>query len=279
MPTEAEIQEQNTGTSAGKTDGKVVFDEAQQAKINEIIESRLGRESSKYKAELDSRNAKITQLESDLAAARDAAKHGKGSSKDDANDEVSRLRAEIEEVRRVNSTRESDYKSLQAQIAAEKKAAEDARSEALNTRKNAAIMSAADKVGFIDLDDVVSLTERHVVWNDDHKQFVVLNPAGQPRLNASFEPMSLEEYYREYANTKKHLVRSDVLFGSGSAENSRAGITGDGKFKLEDLFGPKSNAKAANDLALKSPAEYQRLRKLAQDQGILARSRPTPYGR
>jgi len=55
--------------------------------------------------------------------------------------------------------------------------------------------------------------------------------------------------------------------GVGSTESQGSQTTG--TIKPEDIFGKHSNSKAANDLAMRRPQEYSRLKALARRDGII----------
>jgi hypothetical protein len=162
---------------------------------------------------------------------------------------------------------EVEHWKKESQTAAE--ATKAAQAQALEIRKEHAISSAAQRVGFIDLDDVVALTGRLIKYDEELKKFVAITDNGQTRMNAAYEPMSLDEFFSDYAAKKRHLVRTDVLFGSGATESSRSGIASSGKYVIADIFGPKSNGAKAMALFKENPAEYKRLKEEARKQRLV----------
>ena len=71
---------------------------------------------------------------------------------------------------------------------------------------------------------------------------------------------------RAVAAQKPHLIKSSVKSGSGSGVADRPVAV---DYRLEELFGPKSNSRAANQLAISDRAKYQRLRAEAVRKGLL----------
>lgn len=246
---------------------KVEFTPEQQAKLQEIIDRAVGRNVAKVKEEYATQ---MSALETQLAEARDAAKSARTpAAKTEANDEVAQLRAQIEEMKsagRSNASEAERWKSEAQKAQEQVRAAQDA---ALEIRKENAIANAAQKVGFVDVDDVVALTSKNIAWDPELGRFTVVNKDGQARMNAAYEPMTLDEFYADYAAKKKHLVRTDVLFGTGSSESSRAGLSRDGKVSVTDIFGKNSDAGKANRLAKENPGEYRRLREIARAQKLI----------
>lgn len=264
------IQDPALHTSNGEgrnSEQKVEFTPEQQAKLQEIIDKAVGRNVAKVREEYTSQKS---ALEAQLAEAREAAKAAKTpAAKVDANDEVAQLRAQIDEMKsagRSNASEAERWKSEAQKMQEQVRAAQDA---ALEIRKENAIANAAQKVGFVDVDDVVALTSKNIAWDADLSKFIVVSKDGQARMNAAFEPMSLDEFYADYAAKKKHLVRTDVLFGTGSTESSRAGLSRDGKVSVTDVFGKNSDAGKANRLAKENPAEYRRLKEIARAQKLI----------
>jgi hypothetical protein len=97
---------------------------------------------------------------------------------------------------------------------------------------------------------------------------VVIGQDGQPRLNASFDPMSPAELAQELAASKPFLVRGTVGPGLGSSQRSDA--VSHERIPLESIFGRGSDGGAANRLAMRSPKEYQRLKLAAREKGLIS---------
>lgn len=270
MPTQEELAAAQAVLDAAKGDQqeKITFDEKQQAKVEELIKGAKSAAAKELRAERDALKTEMDGLKSDLAKAVDAASKAKTpGERKEAQGDVDALRAEIAEMKRVSEASSAEFKRLQQQLQSKDKEVETIRNEAQNDRKKAAITAAATEANFISPSMVTTLTSDRVQWNPTLSRWVVLNDEGVERKNSEFEPMTLAEFYAEYADKNKFLVRGDVLPGAGSRSSS--GAPGVNKVKLEDVFGPKSNGKLAHELGTQRPEEYQRLKAQAKAQGLI----------
>ena len=249
-------------------DEKITFTPEQQTKIDELIRSAMGRAGSEHKAEATVALQKAAQLEADLAAAKADLAAAKGSGKKDAKETVEALEASIAEMRSANQATKDEVERLRKITADKDGEIAKAKNDTVNVRKQVAIQNAAGKCGFVDVEEVAALTEKFVS-TDDSGKFIVLNEAGTPRVNSSYNPMTLEEFYTEYAAKKPHLVRGDVKLGTGASQAART-LSGNGKYELTQIFGPKSNSALANKLGTENPQEYKRLKVIAREAGLVA---------
>jgi hypothetical protein len=243
--------------------GKVTFDEAQQRRVDELIRDAMSRAGREARQELETTKSTLQSLQAELDAAKANTKSGTPSQRAEAGKDVEALQAQIDEMRRAGETTKSENERLRKLAADKEKEVTDARSEALNVRKRVAIQNAANKLNFVDLEDVIALSERNVQWDADKGKWKVLGEGGSERYNSAIEPMSLDEYYAELASKKPWMVRGDVKSGSGSAEAGRSNLGG-GKYAVEQIFGPKSDPILANKLAKEDIKEYRRLREVAR---------------
>lgn len=248
----------NNNNGAGE--GKITFTPEQQERVNELIKDAMGRagkeareEAARLREEQKSVKGELEKLQEELKKA--AAGGGKAS-----DDE---LKAEVERIKNLHTEEKT---RLQSQAEAQSKEAKQYKDKFEDLRRKIAIQTAAAKHNFVDVNVVMKLTEDAVQWDSERGAFVVME-GGVARMNSSFEPMSLEEYYAEYANKSPYLVRSDARSGNGSSESNASNGS---KLKLTDLFGPDSSGKLANELAQSNPAEYRRLREQARQQGLIA---------
>jgi hypothetical protein len=264
MATEANTQannEQNTG--------KVTFDDAQQARVNELIQEAMGRAAREAKEELKTIKTQFTELQSELTAAKAAAAKAKTpGQKAEAADDIERIQAEMAEVKNAAELSKQEAERLKSQLQAKDKEVKDANGKALEIQKTHAMLTAASQVNFVDVNIVTKLTGDQVKYDDASGKFVVLNEQGTPRMNSAFEPMTLAEFYQEYANKHSYLVRGDVKGGAGSSESQRSGSQ-IGKYSVEQIFGKNSNAALANKLAKTDYKEYSRLKIQAKEQGLI----------
>jgi hypothetical protein len=240
---------------------EVVFDEKQQERVNELIKQAMGRAGKDARKEAESMRSELETLRSELAQLRTQPSTKKNeAAKDD-------LEARIREV---TEPLKSELQSVRQEAQLKAKEADAARKEAQQIRKKVAMQSAAQKLPFHDMDDVIELTERHIDWDEDLNTYVVKGPDGHVRYNSGMKPMTPEEFYTELASKKPHLVRGSAKGGTNSTENSTALKSG-ARFALDEVFGPKSNADKAMKLKRENPNEYARLRGIAVEAGLLAK--------
>jgi hypothetical protein len=96
----------------------------------------------------------------------------------------------------------------------------------------------------------------------------VIDEAGNPRLNASYEPMTISELAKEEAARRPFMIKGAMRGGTGSTEAQSSTPSSD-KTLVSQIFGPKSNSKLANQMSLQDPKKYARLRKIAIAEGLL----------
>ncbi len=157
---------------------KIVFDEKQQARINELLREAQGRSAREVRAE-----NKRLQLE--LESARKAPTPAEPSA-----DVLIRL-----------AQAESERDSLRA-------SAQDATIKAT-------LQDAVASENFCDPALAAQILKSSVRLIDG--KATVIDPAtGEPQLNASFEPVTVAEAAKNLAKAKPFLVRSNYRPGSGS---------------------------------------------------------------
>lgn len=243
-------------------EGKVTFTPEQQAKLQEIVDGVTARNAKERDTITARAAADAAELKSQLEALKAQVESaGKSTA---ANTDAEARMAELE---RVAAEQKRNSETLAAQLRSKDDVIAATKAEAMKIRKDSATMAAASKVGFVDVSEAVALTERSVKWDEDRGTFVVLNERGVERLNSSYEPMSLEEYYAEFAAKRPHLVRADVRGGAGGTES--AALSHDGKVQLNKVFGKGSSAAEALALKRKNPAEYARMRQEAVRLGMI----------
>jgi hypothetical protein len=183
-----------------------------------------------------------------------------GRAGNDARATAARLEAEAEALRAEVARLNGDKSGLERE-------AKSARDEAVAFRKQTAITEAGVKFNFYDPAQLAKLTSDEVGW--DGKRFVITGEDGTPRVGLDGTPLSVDEFFREFATKNPHLVKGDVKPGVGSRENQIPHPTIGEKEKLAKLFGRGSDGKAANDLALSDPNEYKRQRHVARRLGLI----------
>jgi hypothetical protein len=249
----------------GGGEEKITFNEKQQAKVNELIKEAQGRAAKETKAQLDEAKQKLNEFETQLNELKKGKAPKRGSEEEES---VEDLKRKIDEMKSVHSNLTQDYERLKKQAQDKDSEVAKTRQELQDNQKRWSMQSAANRMNFVDVEEVVHFTDRYVKWNAERGRFMVVNEEGNERMNAAFEPMTLEEFYAEYAGKKPHLVRGDVKNGAGSSESQKSGFA-NGRYKAEDVFGPKSNARLANELYKSNPAEYKRLRLAAKEAGLI----------
>ena len=184
---------------------KVVFSEQQQKKIQDIIDARMGKAKGKHAEELTAAEQKIAELTAALEEATKAA---------DPNDpEGKKKYKELIDGEKAKTTKAEEKAKLNETKA---KAAE---ARELNLRKETAMSRAMQKAAkFVDTADVMDLTSKHITWNEELERFVVLGPDKKIKQNSSLDPMTLEEYFTDFAQKRPYLVNGDVKAGAGSEE-------------------------------------------------------------
>lgn len=259
------MAEQAAGTE------QIVFDDKQQQFINDLIAKKQGEAAQLVRTELATTKTQIEELNTQLTTAKaDLAKAKTPGSKAAAGDEVEALKAHIAEIKAAGATSAQEIERLRQAAAASAQEADKSKNETINVRKEIAIAQAAQPVGFVDLNVITKLTTEYVRWDSTKNTFVVYGDNGQERLNASFNPMSLAEFYTEYAAKNPYLVRGDARPGTGSTQSqNNTGLTNNGKYEVTQIFGKGSNAALANNLARENINEYHRLKAVAKESGII----------
>lgn len=248
----------------------VEFTPAQQAKLDEIIKKAMGRAGSEARAEAAELKTKLAKVEADLVEAKKALDKAKTpAERKEASEEVADLKAQIEEMKSARTQTVAETEGLRKQLQDSKTEGDKARAEALHQKKLFKITTAAAKEDFVNIDVVMTLTEKYIKWNEQENKWVVLNEDGQPRMNPAYDPMTVEEFYADYASKHPYLVKGQTKPGTGSTGSNGSTYT-TGRYKPEEIFGPKSDSKRANELAIKNPLEYKRLKAEARERGLIA---------
>lgn len=249
---------------------QVVFDDKQQAKVNELIQKAMGKAAKETKQELERTRTELTTLQSELTTAKEALSKAKTpAERKEAKDDISALNAQLEETKNVVATMKSEAERWQREALAKADEVTKARQETLNFRKASTLQAAISKVPFVNGEVVAKLVAENIAIDPENpNKLIVVREDGSPRLNAALENMSVDEFINDFAAKNKYLVRGDIVPGTGSSESNRH-IAKGGKHEVKDIFGPKSNAKVANELAKADPAEYRRLKAVAREAGLI----------
>lgn len=267
MPTEAEIQAE----LEAKRNEKVTFDDRQQEKVNELLRDAQGRAGREAREKAQTLETELATLKSELDEAKRVAAAAKTTTaKKEAGDDVADLRAQIEEMRKAHSPVAAEMERMKQSLQVKDAEVLKAKQGTSEVRKEVALVSAAAKINPFEVDEVVNATKNAFVWDENTGRLVVVDPStGQPRLNSAFERMSVDEFYAEYASKKPYMVRGTAKAGTGSTESTRYDVSGNGKYAVEQIFGPKSSGKDAQALVTSNPKEFARLKQIAIDSGLI----------
>lgn len=176
------------------------------------------------------------------------------------------LRAELETTKAAAAAKDAELQlwksaanpelaAAREQLAVEQTARSAAELRESNARRNAALHSALEAEGVLGISDAVRLLSDSVKWSGD----VLVGSDGKP----------LADIIRDFVNSRPWAVRSAVRPGTGSVEASRS-LGNEAQLKPEQIFGRGSDARLANNLAMSKPREYQRLKSLARERGLVA---------
>lgn len=269
MATDPKIQ-------ANGDEGKVTFDEAQQAKVNELIQEAMGRAGKEFKDKATQLSADLAAMKKqfdDAAAERDALKTSSitdpSKGKDGDSEKLAQLQAKFDALKTSYDNQRIQLETATTTLKTKDAEVVAAREEAVNTRKTVAIQGAASKIGFVDVSIVQKLVGDRISVDAESGKFVVLNEQGQPTLNAGFDRMGIEEFLTTFAKENPYLVKSRNVGGAGSTHDGRQDLSGNKQYAPEDIFGSKSDARLASKLAKEDKAEYRRLKALAIESGLL----------
>lgn len=207
---------------AGGSDSKpdVSFDAAQQAKVQELIDATYAKAAAKteakVKGELEKLQAELEKLkggENGGEKPGDKTKDAdKGGEKTYTKEQLDRLLADADERH-----------SAKLKVEAEKvTVAEERALKLLEKDRTAAIVSAAAKAQAIDPEEVAALTLRHVA-HDDEGNITVLNEKGGARLGPKGDPLTVEEFIRDWIEKRPHHKRGSGTGGAGSGTDGKPG--------------------------------------------------------
>lgn len=246
----------------------VTFDEKQQEKVNALIREKQGEAAREVRAMNAALEAEKTSLASELAAAKAALAKATPANKGKAAEDVAELHAQMAEMKVASQTALQELENTKRLAADKVREALEAKSETLKVKKEVAMHKAVSKLQFVDPSMVQKLTDDSVKFDEAKGKFIVISESGTEKLNSSMEPMSLEEFYKDFAANNPYLVRAEARGGAGSSQ-SQSGLSSNGKYELKQIFGKGSNPGLANKLALENPQEYQRMRAAAKENGLV----------
>lgn len=201
---------------------KVEFSKEQQDLINSLFDTRFGKITSKHNDEKKALQDKIDELTKLLDA--------KGTDDKDNKDGKGKDKENLEKQFKALLDAEKQNSQRALDIARQKEEEVKATNAKLKDfEKSQAMREAAgslETVEFVDWKLVKKYTEENIVWDDDANTWVV-KENGQIRQNNSLQPMTLAEFYKEFASQHPYLVKGVTKGGAGSGEGAgreRAGI-------------------------------------------------------
>lgn len=136
---------------------------------------------------------------------------------------------------------QKQLRAAQAEVAATR---EDLKTAAASAALNVAV----SKGGFVDPSQAAQLLRESAALTDG-------------------TPASLAQLVTGFAASNPHMVRSTVAGGAGSKPSS--GVPAPERISVSAIFGKGSNAALAQSLMTTNRAEYQRLKKIALQSGLL----------
>jgi hypothetical protein len=245
---------------------QIVFDERQQIRVNALLKKEKEAAMRTALAQFESEKAQLLQQLEEAKRSTSAPKTRSNGGDEDAD----ALKGKLEELKSLLETQKGEVKRWEQEAKQKSNEALTAREEARNVAKRNAMVSAAGKAKFINPDDAVMLTDRFVKWDAESNSFIVIGDHGQARMNSAMEPMTLEEFYLDYAAKNKYMVKGDMNPGFGSTPGNGNVNDGLGQLKLEDLFGKNAKPALTQQLKKQDPAQYAALRKRAVAIGLVA---------
>jgi hypothetical protein len=211
----------------------VEFTPAQQVKLDLILKKAMGRAGADARAE-------AADLKAKLAAAE------------------TRLKAQAPDATR------SDV--LAAELEASKAEIASLKATGAETSKVAELQKLALAENFIDVQLITTILAPRVQRQGN--SYIVANEDGSVRQNGAGENLTLAEAVAQEAANRPYLIRGQVKSGGGGTSSS--GHLPPTTLPLSHYCGPGSNSAATNALSIQRPAEYKRLRLLAQREGLVS---------
>jgi hypothetical protein len=159
--------------------------------------------------------------------------------------ELAATKAKLEVAARANAVDATEAERHAAELQAKDLRIQELEQSAKRTARENAIRNAAIAERFVDPD--VAL--RVVDVADDAT------------------PEQIAEAVRQVAATKDYLIKGSTKSGSGSTPSNGSPVAP--VYQVEQVFGPKSDARLANKLSLTNPSAYKALRAVAKQRGLV----------
>jgi hypothetical protein len=150
-----------------------------------------------------------------------------------------------------------------AQLAAEKVARAAAEDRQVTAEKRTLLREEAQAADIISPVDAARLLGANVIHKDG--KFVVVDDAGEPRVNDAGEPLQVRDLVKEFALARPYAVRGRTLPGTGSHVS---GAPVRPTVPLESLFGPKAIGRLSFELG-KDMNAYRAAKARAREAGLI----------
>lgn len=200
---------------------KIEFSAEQQAHINRLFDQRFATVQQKAEAAAQPLREEIEKLKKENAEL--AAKVAPPVAQP-----VTPPKPDAEREQTLQLLRNEQQQTAAAKSAfdREKQRADELATANAEILKNQAIRDAATHLDngleFHDLPMVIEMVKNFIILDKDTQQYVVkIN--GVVKQNSQLLPMTLTEYFMEYAAARPYLVKSQVKPGAGSKESGNAG--------------------------------------------------------
>jgi hypothetical protein len=186
-------------------------------------------------------------------------KKAMGKAGADARAEAERLRQENERLKTVVSGTGSadELERTKGLLAEERLRNQQVLDASIRQQRDLVIAEQASQHGFVDAETLQRLTRQNLRHNAETGSFEVVDDNGLPKMNGAGEPMSVTEFFRDYGDRKPYLQRGIVKPGQGSVPSQGVPLPTEDWHKY---FGPRSDARAANALAMRDKRAYNRLK-------------------
>jgi hypothetical protein len=179
-----------------------------------------------------------------------------------AEEELSRLKA----ITVGSSEDASTVEKLRAEIALEQQRASAAEARAAAQEKAILQGRLGSSINAVDTESVSKLLADRITMRDG--KAIVLDESGAEQKNPDGSPTSPEQLYQSWAEAHPWAIRGQVIPGTG--ERGFQGQRPPAQIPLEQIFGPKSDARLANQIALRNGGrDYARMKIEAKKRGLI----------
>lgn len=194
---------------------KVEFTPEQQEHINNLFNQRFAKVATKHEQEMKAMSDAIEALKTKTAEPPAPPKAGDTPTEEENKRQMKALLdAERQQTNSIKSL-------LDAERAEKAKVIEENKKILKDQAINDAAANLPNGVEFHELKTVKKLVEDDIVFDTDSNQWVV-KENGVIKQNSSLLPMTLTEYFGQFAAARPYLVKGQVKGGAGSAESGHS---------------------------------------------------------